>query len=92
MRNEFNIEIAPALLRSQVLEQLLALADCAAVVYLKPHGALYHRVMRDPVQARAVLDAIAEFGVALPVLGQAGSVFFELAAARACTGSRITRW
>lgn len=76
-----DIDIAPDLLRSQVLEQLRALADCAAVSYLKPHGALYHRVMRDPVQARAVLEAIAEFGVALPVLGQAGSVFFELAAA-----------
>lgn len=77
-----DIEISPALLRSQVLEQLRALADCAPLVYLKPHGALYHRVMHDPLQARAVLDAIADFGTALPVLGQAGSVFFELAAAQ----------
>ena len=36
--------------------------------YLKPHGALYHRVLDDEEQARAVLDGSGD----LPVLGMPG--------------------
>ena len=38
--------------------------------YLKPHGALYHRVLDDPEQARAVLDGSG----GLPVLGMPGAL------------------
>ena len=68
-------------LREQVADQVGVLSAIAAaagtsVRYLKPHGALYHRVGTDADQARAVLDGSGE----LPVLGMPG-VFLTLAAA-----------
>jgi UPF0271 protein len=67
-------------LRDQVTEQVDVLARIAAeegtvVRYLKPHGALYHRVNRDEEQARAVLAGSGD----LPVLGFPGSLFLDLA-------------
>jgi UPF0271 protein len=46
------------------------------VAYVKPHGALYNRVVEDEEQARAVLDGSGD----LPVLGLPGSVLLDLAA------------
>jgi 5-oxoprolinase (ATP-hydrolysing) subunit A len=46
------------------------------VGYLKPHGALYHRVSRDDEQAAAVLAGSGR----LPVLGFPGSRLLTLAA------------
>lgn len=68
-------------LRDQVAEQVGVLSRIAAsaggaVAYLKPHGALYNRVVHDEVQARAVLEGAA----GLPVLGLPGSVFVRVAA------------
>jgi UPF0271 protein len=40
------------------------------VRYVKPHGALYHRVIRDVAQAQAVLEGSGE----LPVLGMPGEL------------------
>ena len=67
-------------LREQVADQVLTLTRIArnaglAVAYVKPHGALYNRVVDDVEQARAVLDGSA----ALPVLGLPGSVLLDLA-------------
>ena len=75
-------DVPYAVLREQVAAQvgtLSALAEEAGigVRYVKPHGALYHRVARDPDQARAVLDGSGS----LPVLGLPGAVLLELAAA-----------
>jgi UPF0271 protein len=69
------------LLRDQVADQVGTLAEIAAaagttVRYLKPHGALYHRVIDDGDQAAAVLAGSGE----LPVLGMPG-VFLTAAAA-----------
>ncbi len=69
-------------LRDQVAEQIatlseIAVAEGTSVRYVKPHGALYHRVIWDPEQAGAVLDGSA----GLAVLGFPGSRFLELAAA-----------
>jgi 5-oxoprolinase (ATP-hydrolysing) subunit A len=69
------LDVAYAMLREQVADQigtLSVIADDAGtrVTYVKPHGALYHRTMRDPEQARAVLDASGR----LPVLGMAGEL------------------
>ncbi len=60
-------------LREQVAEQVAVLAGCARaagtrVSYLKPHGALYHRVITDAEQAAAVLAGSGD----LPVLGMGG--------------------
>jgi UPF0271 protein len=69
-------------LRDQVAEQVavlseIALAEGTRVRYVKPHGALYHRVTDDPEQADAVL---AGSGV-LAVLGFPGSRMLALASA-----------
>jgi len=60
-------------LREQVLDQVgtlreIALAAGTDVRYVRPHGALYHRVLDDVEQASAVLDGSG----ALPVLGMDG--------------------
>jgi len=54
-------------LRADVLYQVGALDGiCRAagvlVRYVKPHGALYHRVATDAVQATALVQAVAAFG------------------------------
>jgi UPF0271 protein len=51
------------------------------VRYVKPHGALYNRIVHDDAQAAAVLEGVRRFDPALPVLGLPGSVVLRLAAA-----------
>jgi UPF0271 protein len=68
-------DVPAAVLREQVADQvgtLSALAASAgtAVRYVKPHGALYHRVIDDEEQATAVLDGSGS----LAVLGMAGAL------------------
>jgi UPF0271 protein len=72
------MDIPAGELYGDVLYQLAALAGIAAsagvsVGYVKPHGALYNRIVTDDVQAAAVADAVRDFGGALPLLGLAGS-------------------
>jgi UPF0271 protein len=85
------IEYAPDELADDVLYQIGALEAFARaagdrVRYVKPHGALYNRIVHDPVQAEAVVRAVVAFGAGsgsgdpLPVLGLPGSLFLELAA------------
>lgn len=80
------MDVAPALLTEQVSRQILDLAGHAAaagtaVTYVKPHGALYNRVVGDPKQAHAVVEGVLDAGLgALPVLCLAGSALHEAAA------------
>lgn len=85
-----DIDYDPHDLADDVLYQIGALDAFARaagdrVRYVKPHGALYNRIVHDAVQAEAVVRAVlaygAALGVSLPVLGLPGSVFLELAAA-----------
>ncbi len=74
--------VAPEVLAASVRAQLERLSDVAAecgteVTYLKPHGALYHQVAVDPIQAEAVLGATGT----LAVMGLARSRLLELATA-----------
>ena len=74
-------DVASDVLREQVADQVGVLSAHAAaagtsVRYLKPHGALYHRVIDDPDQAAAVLAGSGS----LPVLGMPGELL-RLAAA-----------
>jgi UPF0271 protein len=74
-------DVAYERLREQVAHQVGLLSDIAAdagarVSYIKPHGALYHRVVHDEEQARAVLDGSGD----LPVLGLPISILLSLAA------------
>src|SRR5437764_3620914 len=68
------VAASPAELRGDVLYQLAALAGMAATVggrvaYVKPHGALYNRIVNDEMHAGAVVDAVAAFDRTLPLLG-----------------------
>ncbi|RAY10833.1 LamB/YcsF family protein [Actinomadura craniellae] len=72
------MDVAPAELTAEVLYQIAALdgiarAEGGRVGYVKPHGALYNRIARDPGQARAVVAAVAAYDPALPVLALPGS-------------------
>lgn len=76
------MDLAPAVLREQVADQVGTLSRIAAeagtvVRYVKPHGALYHRVLDDEHQARAVLEGSG----ALPVLTMPGALARLAAAA-----------
>ncbi|CAI9412922.1 LamB/YcsF family protein [Nocardioides sp. T2.26MG-1] len=69
------LDVSYAELREHVADQVGQLAEIAAaegtaVRYVKPHGALYHRVLDDEEQARAVLDGSGQ----LPVLGMPGAL------------------
>jgi UPF0271 protein len=79
------MEIAASELHGDVLYQLSALAGLAASVgarvgYVKPHGALYNRIVRDEAQAGAVAAAVRDFGGALPMVGLPGSAIERAAA------------
>lgn len=76
------IDVDPAELTADVIYQIgalqaLARAAGSALAYVKPHGALYNTIMDDRGQARAVAEAVHATDPGLPVLGLAGSVFFD---------------
>jgi UPF0271 protein len=67
-----------------VLYQLGALDGVAHAVgssvdYVKPHGALYNRIVHDPEQAAAVVAAINAYDPGLPILGLPGSELLKQA-------------
>ncbi len=76
------IDVAPDDLVADVVYQIGALqaiagATGSAVSYVKPHGALYNTIVTNREQAAAVAAAVHLVDPALPVLGMAGSAFFE---------------
>jgi UPF0271 protein len=76
-------DVPSGVLRDQVAEQVgavsaIAVAAGTEVTYVKPHGALYNRVVDDDEQAGAVLDGSGT----LPVLGLPGGRLLALAASR----------
>ncbi|HXG28313.1 MAG TPA: 5-oxoprolinase subunit PxpA [Nevskiales bacterium] len=76
-----DMAIEPAALAADVRYQIGALAAFGTVAYVKPHGALYNRVVWDEKQAQAVIDAVAACNPALPVLGLPDSALLRQAAA-----------
>jgi UPF0271 protein len=79
-----SLDVPPAELTADVLYQLGALDALARsagtrVSYVKAHGALYHRITTDPVQAAAVVEALVAFG-GLPLLTLPRSAAGSLAA------------
>jgi UPF0271 protein len=84
-----HLDVEPDVLTGWVATQVEVLARIAGecgtrVSYLKPHGALYNRIVDDEEQAVAVLRGSGE----LPVLGLPGSAVLRLAAE---TGRRGVR-
>jgi len=57
--------------------QAIAAASGTTVSYVKPHGALYNTIVTDREQAAAVAEAVHLVDATLPVLGMAGSAFFD---------------
>lgn len=62
--------------------QAIARASGSVVSYVKPHGALYNTIVTNSEQAAAVAEAVRLVDDGLPVLGMAGSAFFDEAARR----------
>jgi UPF0271 protein len=80
-----SMEVPPASLTNDVIYQIGALDAFARLAgdhvrYVKPHGALYNRVVHDQVQAAAVVAAVQAYDDSLPVLGLPGSAWLRLAA------------
>jgi len=78
------MDVPPAELSAEVAYQIGALevfarAAGSRVSYVKPHGALYNRVVHDEQQAEAVVDGVLLANGALPVLGLSGSRFLDVA-------------
>ncbi|MFJ4816907.1 LamB/YcsF family protein [Streptomyces sp. NPDC088801] len=78
------MDVPPAELAAEVAYQIGALevfarAAGARVAYVKPHGALYNRVVHDEEQAAAVVDGVLLADAALPVLGLPDSRLLVLA-------------
>ncbi|MFJ3642845.1 LamB/YcsF family protein [Streptomyces sp. NPDC090108] len=78
------MDVPPSELAAETAYQIGALevfarAAGARVAYVKPHGALYNRVVRDEEQARAVIEGVRLADATLPVLGLPGSRLLELA-------------
>ncbi|BBX46728.1 5-oxoprolinase subunit PxpA [Mycobacterium cookii] len=81
------IDVAPDDLLADVVYQIGALHGLAqsvgsTVSYVKPHGALYNTIVTHAEQAGAVAEAVRTVDAGLPVLGLAGSVFFDEAQRR----------
>jgi UPF0271 protein len=88
-----DVDVTPARLRSDVLAQLRSLARAAdeagvGIRYVKPHGALYNRIVRDRAQADAVASAVRDFSPGLPLLGLPRS---QIEAAAGAVGSPFFR-
>jgi len=86
-----DVEVSAAQLLADLCEQvedLTAAADSvgATVRYLKPHGALYNRVVHDDAHAQAVVTTCVRYD--LPVLGLPGSRLLALAADAGVAGYR----
>ena len=80
-----SIDVPAQSLTNDVIYQLGALDGFARIAgsrvrYVKPHGALYNRIVADEEQAAAVVAAVLAYDAALPVLGLPGSAWLRLAA------------
>ncbi|MEV2217755.1 5-oxoprolinase subunit PxpA [Streptomyces sp. NPDC050997] len=79
-----SMDVPPAELAAEVAYQIGALevfarAAGSRVSYVKPHGALYNRVVHDEEQAGAVVAGVLLADATLPVLGLPGSRLLDLA-------------
>ncbi|WP_327357579.1 LamB/YcsF family protein [Streptomyces sp. NBC_01304] len=79
------MDVPAAELTAEVAYQIGALevfarAAGTRVSYVKPHGALYNRVVHDEEQAAAVVDGVLLAGGDLPLLGLPGARLLEVAA------------
>ncbi|MFJ6631306.1 LamB/YcsF family protein [Streptomyces sp. NPDC091376] len=79
-----SMDVPPDELAAEVAYQIGALevfarAAGTRVSYVKPHGALYNRVVHDEQQAEAVVEGVMLTGERLPLLGLPGSTLHTMA-------------
>jgi UPF0271 protein len=74
-----DIDVHPDELAAEIRYQIGALSAFGEVVYVKPHGALYNRVVHDDRQARAVVAALQAWPHPLPLVGLPGARVLVLA-------------
>lgn len=79
-----DLDISDAELIADVVYQIAAIQGVSRAVgvkvsYVKPHGALYNRIVHDEGHAKAVIAGIREVDDSLPVLGLPGSEFLRAA-------------
>jgi len=77
------MELSAEEIERTVLEQIERLEQVArragaAIVHLKPHGALYNVAARDEAVARAIGAAVARWNPRVPLFGLAGSRSLEV--------------
>lgn len=82
-----SMDVDPGTLADETLYQIgalrgIATAEDVTVRYVKPHGALYNRIVHDGSQATAVIDGVIAAGGDLPVMGLPGSAFLQIARSR----------
>ena len=94
-RNFGRVEIGakPAEIEKWTVEQIGELLSIcvtvgARVLYVKPHGALYNRTLRDPDAAAAIISAIRTIDQGLTVLAAPRSVLIDAAAAAGIRAAR----
>lgn len=78
------MDVPAAELADEVIYQIGALDGFCRIAgtrvrYVKPHGALYNRIVTDDEQAAAVVAAVQTYDSTLPVLGLPGSAFLRVA-------------
>lgn len=83
------LDIAPAELRASVEQQISKLQHLASrfgidVKYVKPHGALYHRIATDRAQAMAFVEAVHACDSRLELLVPFSPMLHRLAAPNKC--------
>jgi len=86
-----DLEVEPGLLRSEVAQQITALAASAEgaggrVSYVKAHGALYNRAAVDATYAEAITAAIVSVDMRLVLLAPPGSEMLRAAGAHSIAG------
>ncbi|WP_327685280.1 LamB/YcsF family protein [Streptomyces sp. NBC_00467] len=79
-----SMDVPPDELAAEIAYQIGALeifarAAGSRVSYVKPHGALYNRVVHDEEQAAAVVEGVLLSGERLPLLGLPGSKLHTMA-------------
>ncbi len=67
-------ELVASLHRQLGLLHRLCDEQGAAMRYVKPHGALYNGMMKDPALFGSLLDAVAGFNASLPLIVQAANL------------------
>jgi len=75
------MDVPPAALVRDIVEQWETLAAPvggvgAVIAFVKPHGALYHRMGVDPTVAASVIEAVGQIGVGV-LVAQAGTVVVD---------------